>query len=93
MYTGDTVRLKVHFKTFDNGPVTPDDVTLTIYDKSKTQIEQFQLTSTDLLEIGVFYYDYTPASELNESFVFEFAGRVNDKPIVVRDTVNLSFTQ
>ncbi|OLN22904.1 hypothetical protein BTO30_07100 [Domibacillus antri] len=92
MYAGDTVRLKCHFKTFEGTPVTPDNVTLTIYKTDKTQIEQFILTSTDQLEIGVFYFDYTPASELNE-FIFEFAGRVNGKPIIVRDTVKISFTQ
>ena len=88
IYKGDTVRLQCHFKTFEGESVNPENVTLTIYDSTENQIEQFTDTNNPML--GVFFYDYSPASELNE-FIFEFAGSVNNKPILSRDKVKLKF--
>ncbi|MBB6445630.1 hypothetical protein HNR53_002255 [Bacillus benzoevorans] len=82
--------MKCHFKTFNGGSVSPTDIKLTIYDKDKTQIEQIPLDDTNKENIGVYFYDYSPASELNE-FIFEFAGMYNNKPILVRDSVQVKF--
>ncbi|MGG4039290.1 hypothetical protein [Heyndrickxia ginsengihumi] len=90
MLQGDTIRLKCHFKTFDGVLVDPSDVKLTIYKSDQTQIEQISLDDTNRLDIGVYFYDYTPASELSE-FIFEFAGSVNNKPILSRDMVEVKF--
>ncbi|EHL78975.1 hypothetical protein [Bacillus smithii] len=92
MLQGDTVRLKCHFKTFDGQLIDPTDVKLTIYKSDKTVIEQIQLDDTNKENVGVFYYDYTPASELDE-FIFEFAGSVNNKPILQREKVKIQFTK
>lgn len=88
--TGDTVRLKVHFKTFDGVSVDPTDVKLKIYETDKTLYEEITITDTDKLSTGVYFYDYLPASELNE-FIFEFAGSYNNKPILSRGKVTISF--
>ncbi|MED0665304.1 hypothetical protein P4T04_03135 [Bacillus badius] len=90
MYKGDTCRLKVHFKSLSGRLVDPDNVKLTIYKPDQTKIEEFLLDDTHKENVGVFFYDYTPASELNE-FIFEFAGSVNNKPILVRDSVKIKF--
>ncbi|MEC1720608.1 hypothetical protein [Schinkia azotoformans] len=90
MLQGDTVRLKVNFKDFNGQSVNPTNVKLTIYDTNKTQIEQFILDDTYKLDVGVFFYDYVPANELNE-FIFEFVGMVNNKPILSRDSVTIHF--
>ena len=90
MLKGDTVRLKVNFKDFNGQSVNPSDVKLTIYDINKIQIEQFVLDDTYKLDVGVFFYDYVPAGELNE-FIFEFVGMVNNKPILSRDSVKIHF--
>lgn len=88
IYKGDTVRLQCHFKTFEGQSVNPDNVTLTIYDVNENQIEQ--ITDTNNSKLGVFSYDYEPASELDE-FIFEFAGSVNNKPILSREKVTTKF--
>lgn len=88
--TGDTVRLKCHFKTFNGNSVDPNDIKLTIYDSTKTQIEQFILNDTNKENVGVYFYDYVPALELNE-FIFEFGGSYNNKPILARDSVQVKF--
>lgn len=88
IYKGDTVRLQCHFKTFEGQSVNPDNVTLTIYDSQENKIEQF--TDTNNSKLGVYFYDYAPASELNE-FIFEFAGSVNNKPILSRGRVETKF--
>jgi len=90
MLSGDSIRLKVNFKTFTGQPVNPVNLTLTIYKTEQTQIEQFTLDDTNKLDVGVYFYDYVPASELNE-FIFEFAGTYNDKPILSRGQVKVKF--
>lgn len=90
MIQGDTVRLKCHFKTFDGKSVDPTDVKLTIYNSKKEQIKQIPLDDTYKENVGVYIYDYVPASELNE-FIFEFAGSVNNKPILSRGKVEVKF--
>lgn len=88
---GDTVRLKVHFKTFDGSLVDPSSITLTIYDETKTQIEQFNLTDSDKETVGVYYYDYLVPN--NKELIFEFAGLFNNKPILSRDRLKIQFTK
>ncbi|USK86162.1 hypothetical protein [Peribacillus asahii] len=90
MLSGDSIRLKVNFKDFAGKAVNPVSLTLTIYDTNQMQIEQFTLDDANKLDVGVYFYDYVPASELNE-FIFEFAGSVNNKPILARDTVKVKF--
>lgn len=90
MYQGDTIRLKCHFKTFTGQSVDPVDVKLTMYDKDKNQIEQILLDDTNKKNIGVYFYDYVPAPELSK-FIFEFSGQYNNKPILVRDSVQVKF--
>ncbi|WP_210367429.1 hypothetical protein [Bacillus sp. REN3] len=90
MYQGDTVRLKVHFKTFTGQSVDPTDIKLTIYKTDKTQIEQIAITDSDKESVGVYFYDYVPADELNE-FIFEFVGSYSNKPILSRGKVAVKF--
>lgn len=91
MIQGDTIRLQCHFKSFNGQSVDPINVTLTIYDKDKNQVEQYELNDTNKENVGVYFYDYSPASELNDYFYFEFAGSYNNKPILVRDKVEVKF--
>ena len=90
MYQGDTVRLKVQFKTFTGQLVDPTDIKLTIYKTDKTQIEQIAITDSDKESVGVYSYDYLPADELTE-FIFEFFGRYSNKPILARGKVEVKF--
>ncbi|MCC3645825.1 hypothetical protein JGK52_03885 [Cytobacillus oceanisediminis] len=90
MIQGDTIQLRVNFKSFKGNLIDPDNVKLTIYKSDKTQIEQIAITDSDKESVGVYFYDYTPASELNE-FIFEFAGSYNSKPILARGKVELKF--
>ncbi|MGE7217145.1 hypothetical protein ACQKJC_11645 [Priestia koreensis] len=89
-YSGDTVRLKCYFKTFNGEHIDPNDMKLTIYKADKTKIEEFEINDTHREKMGVYFYDYVTASELNE-FIFEFAGSYNNKPILVRDLVKVKF--
>lgn len=90
MKQGDTVRLQCHFKSFEGKPIDPEDVRLTIYKSDQTQVKQFILDDTNKIDVGIYYYDYTPAVELNE-FIFEFGGMVNNHPIIARDIVQVKF--
>ncbi|MCB7071384.1 hypothetical protein LIZ76_15775 [Caldibacillus sp. 210928-DFI.2.22] len=90
MIQGDTIRLQCHFKSFNGQSVDPINVTLTIYDKDKNQVEQYELDDTNKENVGVYFYDYSPPLELDE-FIFEFKGVYNDKPILARDLVQVKF--
>jgi len=90
MLKGDSVRLKVNFKTFTGTPVDPINPTLTIYKTDETVVETIVLNDTNKINVGVFFMDYVPASELNE-FIFEFSGTYIDKPIISRGRVQIKF--
>jgi len=89
MLQGDTVRLKVHFKTFSGESVDPTDITLTIFSEDKTQIEQISITDTNKENVGVYFYDYIP-DDIQE-LIFEFRGLFGDKPILSRGNINTKF--
>jgi hypothetical protein len=90
MLKGDSIRLKVNFKTFIGIAVNPVNPKLTIYETDETQVEQIILDDTNKLDVGVYFYDYVPANELTE-FIFEFVGTYNSKPILARDLVQVKF--
>lgn len=89
---GDTVQLRVYFRTLNNIVVDPTGITLTIYDSTATQLEQFEITEVNKESTGVYFYDYTVPSDKSE-FIFEFKGTYNSKPILVRDTLKIQFTK
>lgn len=90
IYAGDTVRLKVNFKTYDGKAIDPDNVTLTIYDTTEEQIEQITLDDTNRNDVGVYFYDYVTPNDKRE-VIFEFSGIYRSNPIVVRDKLQINF--
>jgi hypothetical protein len=90
VFAGDSVQLRVHFKDFKGNSIDPTDVKLTTYKTDHSQIEQFILDDTNKETVGVYFYEYVTASELNE-FIFEFAGSYQNKPILSRGSVKVKF--
>ncbi|MBS3679948.1 hypothetical protein KGF86_06965 [Ornithinibacillus massiliensis] len=88
--SGDTVRLQVQFKTFTGQAIDPTDITLSIYDSTKQQIEQFKLDDTNKNDVGVYYFDYVTPDD-KQDIIFEFKGVHNNLPIVVRDSLKIKF--
>jgi hypothetical protein len=78
---GDTIRLSAEFKDWDGLPADLDDVTITIYDQNKEEMESFTPIRDD---VGKYYYDYTV--KLNESvpITFEYKGMLSNTPITRR---------
>lgn len=90
IYSGDTVRLKVNFRTYDGKAIDPDNVTLTIYDNNQEQIEQITLDDTNRNDVGVYFYDYVTPNDKQE-IIFEFRGIHRNNPIVVRGKLQINF--
>lgn len=90
IYSGDTVRLKVHFRALTGQSIDPTDVALTIYDTNQEQIEQFSLNDTNREDTGVFFMDYVVPNDKQE-VVFEFRGTHNANPVLVRDSIQIKF--
>ena len=79
-HKGDTIRLKASFYTFAGALADPSDVSVTIYDSSRTVL----VTGIPTKEVtGVYYYDYTTPAE--GRFPFEFTGTLEGKTILARD--------
>lgn len=91
MLSGDTIRIKVHFKTFTGDSVDPTEISLKIYDKDKNLIEEIPINDTNKITEGVYFYDYFPAPEMTDYFYFEFIGQHNNLPILARDKVEIRF--
>lgn len=90
---GDTVRLQVHFKTFEGASVSPEAITLTIYNYTQEVVETIEEPQifADQNNIGEYFYDYTIPSDLQDYFIFEFAGTYNKKAILSRQKIRLKF--
>ncbi|ALX47854.1 hypothetical protein [Lentibacillus amyloliquefaciens] len=90
IYSGDTVRLKCHFKSLNGQSVDPTNPTLTTYDTDQTQIEQINLDDTNKEDVGVYFVDYQVPDD-KQKIIFEFRGEHNSNPIVVRDSLEIKF--
>lgn len=98
-YTGDTVTLKVNFKTYEDVAIEPTDVKVKIYQPTSTT--DFELISTISLDpssktgIGEYQYTYTiPENIHNSSFnflVYEFSGMYNGQATLVRGKFSIRF--
>lgn len=98
-YTGDTVTLKVQFKTYEDVAIEPTDVKLKIY-QPLTQSD-FELISTISLDqtsktgIGEYQYTYTIPENLNNNainfIVYEFSGMYNGQSTLARGKFSIRF--
>ncbi|MDD2288025.1 MAG: hypothetical protein PHY55_04240 [Bacteroidales bacterium] len=90
-FTGDTVKLKVHFKDFDGQVVDPVGITLKVFNERKEQIGQtINITETNKIEMGIYEYTYT-LPDVDGDLILEFAGNNSGSPIVVRKSINITF--
>jgi len=87
----DTVRLKVYFKTFDGIAVDPTNITLKIYDDNQQILETISIDDTNKINVGIYFYDYIIPSGEGDIY-FEFAGLVNNLPIVTRKLIKRSWS-
>lgn len=99
-YTGDTIRLKVNFKTFDGTAIEPEDVKLKIYkptfQNSYELISTIPLSSKNKTENeGEYLYDYTiPQNLINSEtnfLIYEFSGMYNNNSTLARSKIDIRF--
>ncbi|UUV26381.1 MULTISPECIES: hypothetical protein [Lysinibacillus] len=99
-YIGDTVRLKVNFKTFDGTTIEPEDVKLKIYkptfQNSYELISTISLSSNNKTENeGEYLYDYTiPQNLINfetNFLIYEFSGMYNNNSTLARSKIDIRF--
>lgn len=89
---GDSVRLRVRFRTFNGNAVDPTDVTLRILDGNDySEIESISSADINKIDVGVYEYDYVVPSGESESLVYEFSGSFNSKPILSRGCFDRTF--
>jgi hypothetical protein len=97
-YTGDTVRLKVNFKTYDGNAIDPTDVKLKIYKPTTNSYElisTIQLSPANKVGVGEYQYDYVIPEDLINSgvnfLVYEFSGLYNGSTTLARDKIDVRF--
>lgn len=85
----NTVRLKAEFRDFDGQLITPDDVVLRIYNAKKVQIGE-DIPVLPVSE-GLYTYDYVLETDVYGSIFYEFAGLVNNLPILGRNRIDITW--
>ena len=91
-FTGEAIKLRVHFKDFDGQLVDPTNITLKIFNSNKEQQgETIAITETNKISIGIYEYNYTLPNTDGE-LILEFAGNNSGSPIVIRKTINVTFS-
>ena len=88
MLKGDTVRLKCQFRTLEGAQAPVRETQLTIYKQEDNSV--LQSITNDFINmdsLGVFYYDYVAS----EPFIYEFKATYKNRPIVVREKVDVKF--
>jgi len=81
----DTVRLQATFKNWAGVLIDPTDITLTIYDNTKTVLEVIELESIVKVSTGVYYYEYVVPSV--SIVYYEFDGIAEDTHNVLRGSI------
>ena len=103
--SGNTVRLKCEFKTFDDEYDDPDNITLKIFDKDKVQVgATIEITDAYKTDTGKYEYDYTiPAlstliEDLSTTLIsctkifYEFSGTLEGETLKGRDKIIVNWT-
>lgn len=82
---GDTIRVEADFCDWQDNPVDLTDISITVYDKDKSQIETIT-TNIDNPSVGTYQYDYT-IPDGDGYIAVEFRGLLGGKPKVIRKKV------
>jgi len=97
-YTGDTVTLKVNFKTYDDVTIEPTDVKVKIYQPTSNAYELISTVSLDQSSktgIGEYNYTYTVPENFNNTdinyLVYEFVGTYNGQTTLARGKFSIRF--
>ena len=103
--SGNTVRLKCEFKTFDDEYADPTAITLKIFDKDKAQIgATIEISCAYQTDTGIYEYDYTiPALSVLIEYLsttlisctkifYEFSGTLDGEVITGRDKIIVNWT-
>lgn len=91
MYSGDTIRLIVHFRAFDDTLIDPTNIELKIYDENEQLIETIPIDDSNKESVGIYFYDYTTPEDIKGDIIFEFRGIYNNKPILSRGRIKTKF--
>jgi hypothetical protein len=84
---GDTVKLRATFHDWDDVPSDPDLVSLIFYDERFNQINAISLGADDRLDVGSYFYDYTPTQTGN--FYIEWYSETGGLPSLKRERVEV----
>lgn len=94
-YTGDTVTLRVAFKTYDGMDIEPTDVKVKIYKQNPTSNELISIVSlseTEKQGIGQYEYRYTVPDITDTNYLIaEFSGLYNGQPTLAREKIHIRF--
>ncbi|MBU8908489.1 hypothetical protein [Desertibacillus haloalkaliphilus] len=82
---GNTVRLLVEFKDWDNQPVDPDLVKLIILDNSYKKVEENSVGPANRLGEGMYYFDYV-TKEAGD-YIYEWYAEIDGTPSLKRERI------
>lgn len=90
-FIGNTIRLVVKFKDFDQEYADPDEIILRFYDHRRNQIGGDITLNlvTDKIDTGIYQYTYTIPDTVSRSIIFEFTGDLDGTPSIGRGEIPL----
>lgn len=95
---GNTLRIEIEFRDFDNNPVNPQDIVFKIYDLKYVELSSNHLSENNHVRDsngdaipGKYYIDHV--FDKQGTFYIEFLGYIDGKPTLKREKVAVVFIQ
>lgn len=90
--SGNTIRIKATFYDFDNQLVNPQIVKFILYDSKYNKIDEYMLSDSNRVGVGVYFYDYiTQVEQKCNKIYYEFYGEIGGKPSINRGEFLVKF--
>jgi hypothetical protein len=88
---GNTVYLECTFKDINGIKVNPDNVKVIFYDYRYTVIQEILLDDSNIIETGVYFFNYITPNDDEKRFIYEWQGIVNGFPSLKRGSFRTVF--
>lgn len=84
---GDTVKLRVEFRSFEGVLADPENIVLTVYDLNKTSLSgPVNINGDYKISTGIYEYPYT-IPDNHPTLFYEFKGNAQGLPAAVRGLI------
>lgn len=84
---GNTVRVTGSFFDWTGEAISPEIVKFMVYDDSYNRLAEFDITSENMVQTGVYYCDYV--FENPGDYIYEWFSQISGSPSLLRQRVRV----